>query len=48
MAYNYTASIGEMSTDFRKRLIAAYQSDSTYSQLILQLQENDSLGEDKA
>jgi hypothetical protein len=48
MAYNYTASIGEMSPDFRKRLITAYQSDPVYSQLLLQLQENDSLAENKA
>ena len=48
-AYNYTATLVEMSEDFRMKLLGGYTEDPTYHRLIEVLKQNDAANpEDRA
>jgi hypothetical protein len=47
-AYNFTTSLCDVSPEFRKKLEAGYESDPMWSKVRVQLEENNTLGADKA
>ena len=46
--YNVTASLPEMTADFRAKLQEGYKQDKAYRKILPQLQENETFGENKA
>jgi hypothetical protein len=42
-AYNYTATLAEMSAEFRTKLLDGYAKDSTYRRIIEVLEQNDAI-----
>ena len=47
-AYNYTATLAEMSEEFRAQLLKGYTTDPTYGRIIEVLDQNDAAGSNKA
>ena len=45
---NYTATVVEMSPDFRKSILQGYEDDPWWSKILKQIHQNEALGEDAA
>ena len=45
---NYTATVVEMSPDFRKSILQGYEDDPWWSKILTQIHQNETLGEDAA